>query len=84
MEYPEKPTWERFVCLAETEPDLELARDYVEMAETAMFFRASDLVHSPNGCEESEALHCAADRLLRVKNERLKWPEPHFEQARQA
>jgi hypothetical protein len=46
-----------------------------------MFYRAMDLVHSTVGHEESEALHQAANRLWKVKSERLKWPEPHIEPA---
>jgi len=72
------PQWETYIRLAETDPDLNKVREHVEEAEVAMFYRAMDLFHSTEGREESEALHTAADRLWKIKTERLKWPEPHF------
>ena len=75
---------ENLVRLAETEPDLNKTRRYLEEAETAMFFRALELVNSSDGQEESRSLHSAADRLLRVKRERLKWPDAFFEQKSKA
>jgi hypothetical protein len=70
------PEWEKYIQLAETDPDLDKVREYVEEAETAMFFRATALLHSNDGHQESEALRQAATRLLRIKNDRLKWPNP--------
>ena len=75
---------ENLVRLAETEPDLNKTRRYLEEAETAMFFRALELVNSSDGQEESRSLYSAADRLLRVKRERLKWPDAFFEQKSKA
>ena len=68
--------WEVWIQLAESEPDLEKATKYVEEAETAMYFRAIALVHSFNGHEESDALRRGSDRLLRIKSQKLKWPDP--------
>jgi hypothetical protein len=74
------PEWESHIHLAETDPDLDKVREHVEEAETAMFYRAMDLVHSTSGGnQESEALRRAAGRLSVVKRERLKWPDPYFE-----
>jgi hypothetical protein len=70
-----------FVLLAETEPDLRKARECLNEAETSMFFRSLELVNSLEGHDESKQLHAAADRLLRVKSEKLKWPEPHLKGA---
>jgi hypothetical protein len=76
MSQPELPEWERLIQLAETEPDLEKATAYVEEAESALFFRLNELVHSSDGHLESEVLDRATDRLLRIKSEKLNWPNP--------
>jgi hypothetical protein len=83
MDNSSVPEWDAYIRFAETHPDLDKVREYVEEAEVAMFYRAMDLVHSTSGHEGSEALHRAADRLV-VKRDRLKWPEPYFEADAQA
>jgi hypothetical protein len=84
MEQSKFANWENLVRLAETEPDLKKTRAHLEEAETAMFLRAIELVNSRDEHEESEALHAAAERLLWVKRVRLGWPDPYFQEERQA
>jgi hypothetical protein len=76
MSRTELPEWEKLIELAEKETDLEKTREYLELAETALFFRSNEILCSRDGYEESEALHQAPNRLLRIKSEKLKWPDP--------
>jgi hypothetical protein len=73
------PQWERYIQLAETYLDLDRVSAYVEEAEAAMFSRSLELLPATHGSEESQALRRASARLLRVKNERLKWPNPFLQ-----
>ena len=68
--------WEGVVELAETETDIDKLRKCVEQAESVMFRRASERASSNDGQVEGESSGRAADRLFRVKNEWLKWPNP--------
>jgi hypothetical protein len=71
--------WENLVRLAEIEPDLDITRKYAEQAESEIFLRALELIHSPEASDEKEGLRAAANRLLRVRIERLKWPAPYLD-----
>lgn len=68
--------WEFLVERAETEPDLEKVRQYVEDVETAMLLDAMDGAESRNGHVDHAVSRKICDRLLRIKRDRLKWPDP--------
>jgi hypothetical protein len=67
-------SWQQPLLDAQSETDLQKLTSKVEAAETAIFLRVSALSKSSDGQQELESLHQAAQDLLRIKTERLKWP----------
>jgi hypothetical protein len=67
-------SWEKPLLEVQSENDLQKLASKVEVAETAIFLRLSELANSPDGQQELEALQRAARELLIIKHEKLRWP----------
>jgi len=69
-------SWEQLYQEAVDEPDINKLTQRVHVAEAAMFYRWQELAESKRAAEQKEhqRLQEAAEGLLRIKGERLKWP----------
>lgn len=63
-------------CISETNPDK--LRKLVSQLEEAIVVRYHDLASEPNAWDELQAIKGAAQRLLRLKAEKLGWSQPAF------
>lgn len=61
-------------CISETDPDR--FKKLVFQLEEAIVVRYHDLADEPKAFDELQAIRCAAQRLVRLKSEKLGWPEP--------
>jgi len=61
-------------CISETNPDR--FKKLVFQLEEAIVLRYHDLADEPKAFDELQAIKCAAQRLVRLKIEKLGWPEP--------
>jgi hypothetical protein len=76
MSHLQPRDWEHLIERAETEPDLQKVRGYLEDVETAVVLHGIDRFKTPNGHVDATDLRRISDRLLKLKRDRLKWPEP--------
>jgi hypothetical protein len=69
-------SWEQLYQEAVDEPDINNLTQRVHVAEAAMFYRWQELAGSKLTAEEQEhqRLQEAADGLLKIKSDELKWP----------
>ncbi len=68
------PSWQKPLQEAVDEPDLQKLPDKLSAAESAIFVRMQELITSPDGDRESEAIRLACRELLKIQTQRLKWP----------
>jgi hypothetical protein len=68
------PRWEKPLREALSECDLRKLVEKVHETEAAMFIRWQELAATADGHLELAAMRRAADALLRIKTEKLKWP----------
>jgi hypothetical protein len=68
------PSWQGPLRDAQQEDDPAKAREKVDQAETAIFFRGKELRNAPDGQAEREAMQRGIEELLRIKSEKLGWP----------
>ncbi len=68
------PWWQIPLRDAINEADLQKLPEKLSIAETAIFQRMQELVTSPDGNHESEAIREACKQLLKIQTQRLKWP----------
>ena len=61
-------------CISETDPDR--FKKLVFQLEEAIVVRYHDLADEPKALDELQAIKFAAQRLVRLKIEKLGWPEP--------
>ncbi len=66
--------WERLLCEAQTETDLETVAEKAALAEGAMWYRVQELNASSDGHLELEAIQRGYQELLKIRTERLGWP----------
>jgi hypothetical protein len=76
MRHLQEKDWEYLIQRAETDPDLDNVRKYVEDVETAIVLQGMERFTSKNGHFDETELRRIGDRLLRIKRDRLKWPDP--------
>ena len=62
-------------CVSETNPDK--LEKLIYQTEDAMFLRSQELSTEPHSSEEVRALKVAAQKLLKLKTEKLGWPDPY-------
>jgi hypothetical protein len=67
--------WQQVLQEALMEVNPERLREKVAEAEAAVFQRLQSLAQLPDSAEERNALHDAADSLLSLKREVLKYPD---------
>jgi hypothetical protein len=68
------PSWRQLYLNAQREKGVQRITQAVMAAETAIFERWLELSQSAGDCEERKQLHEASDELLRLKSEKLGWP----------
>ena len=71
------PQWQVPLHQAQMETYLAKLQERVLQAEAAIFERLQELARSNDGHEESEEIANATRELLRIKSEKLKWPDPN-------
>ena len=62
-------------CVCETNPDK--LEKLIYQTEDAMFLRSQELFTEHRVSEEVRALKQAAQKLLKLKTEKLGWPDPY-------
>jgi hypothetical protein len=67
-------SWEQLYQEAVDEPDINNLTQRVHVAEAAMFYRWQELAGSEPAQGERQRLQGAAEGLLKIKSEKLKWP----------
>jgi hypothetical protein len=67
--------WDRYIDSAEAETDLGKARAYLEQAEVSLFQGGAAFVGCSNGSDHALILRQASEKILRIKKERLNWPD---------
>jgi hypothetical protein len=76
MDMPKYPEWQKPYEAAVKEDDLQNLTKLIDEAESAIFERMLALSSSPDGHQELQAVRDACQRLLDIKTEKLKWPNP--------
>jgi hypothetical protein len=73
-------SWEQLYQEAVDEPDINKLTQRVHVAEAAMFYRWQELAESKRAAEQHEhqRLQDAAEGLLKIKSDKLKWPGLDF------
>ena len=73
-------SWEQLYQEAVDEPDINNLTQRVHVAEAAMFYRWQELAESkrPPEQKEHQRLQDAAEGLLKIKSDKLKWPGLDF------
>ena len=69
------PGWEKPLREAQSATDLDRMLEKVHETEAAMFVRCLELASTADGNVEREAMRIASDELLKIKIEKLKWPD---------
>lgn len=67
-------SWEQLYQEAVDEPDINNLTQRVHVAEAAMFYRWQELAESEPVEQEHQRLLEAAEGLLKIKRDKLKWP----------
>jgi hypothetical protein len=70
------PEWQVPLHQAQLETEPQKIQEKVFQAEAAIFTRLQELAFSSDEHEESRAISNAANELLRIKTDKLKWPLP--------
>ncbi|HEY0704934.1 MAG TPA: hypothetical protein VGD60_19375 [Candidatus Acidoferrales bacterium] len=70
------PQWQTPLRQAQLETKLEALQEKVFQAEAAIYARLQELSRSNNGYHERAAIMDGSNELLRIKTDKLKWPEP--------
>lgn len=71
-------SWEQLYQEAVDEPDINNLTQRVHVAEAAMFYRWQEFAGSEPVQQEHQRLLAAAEGLLKIKGEKLKWPGLDF------
>jgi hypothetical protein len=76
MNMPKYPAWQKPYEAAVKEDYPQNLTKLIDEAESATFERMLALSSSPDGHQELQAVRDACRRLLVIKTEKLKWPNP--------
>jgi hypothetical protein len=68
------PSWQKPLQDAIDERDLQKLPETLSSAESAIFVRMQELISSPDGHRESEAIRLACREILKIQTQRLNWP----------